>query len=184
MLKKGDVIFISDQTEKNISKLSMGYGGNSYYHCALYIGSEMVIESVKGAGVIKDNISKYYDKEILVARVNENEHFIDKVIIQAEKLIGSSYNDLFLPSIAGKLYCSELIHEVFNLVSRKKYFTQHKLNYISADDSLVSQYWIDFYAEHGLKVPQDKPGSHPNNLSLDKHFVERFLLKNIFKIDS
>jgi hypothetical protein len=85
-----------------------------------------------------------------------------------------------LPNIKRKLYCSELIHEAFNLASKQKYFTQHKLNYISESDSSVSQYWIEFYAQHGLKVPQGLSGSHPNNLSLDEKFYKRFFLEDIF----
>lgn len=176
-LKKGDVLFISDSSEKNISELSRGYAQDSYYHCALYIGSEEIIEAVKVGGVVKANISKYLNKKILVARVNEDQNFLNKVISQAKEFIGFSYNDLFLPDIKRKLYCSELIHEAFNLVSKQKYFTQHKLNYISESDSSVSQYWIEFYNEYGLKVPQGQPGSHPNNLSLDNKFYERFFLE-------
>lgn len=177
MLRKGDVLFISDSSEKNISELSRGYAQHSYYHCALYIGSGEIIEAVKVGGVIKANISKYLNKKILVARVNEGDSFLNKVILQAKDFIGFSYNDLFLPNIKRKLCCSELIHEAFNLVSKRKYFTQHKLNYISENDFNVSQYWIEFYAQYGLKVPQDQPGSHPNNLSLDKNFCKRFFLE-------
>ncbi|MED7788640.1 YiiX/YebB-like N1pC/P60 family cysteine hydrolase [Francisella sp. 19X1-34] len=175
-LKKGDVLFISDSSEKNISELSRGYDQDSYYHCALYIGSGKIIEAVKISGVIQANISKYLNKKILVARVNESNNFLDKVILQARDFIGFSYNDLFLPNMKEKLYCSELIHEAFNLANKQKYFMQHELNYISETDSKVSQYWIEFYAQHGLKVPQGLSGSHPNNLSLDEKFSERFFL--------
>ncbi|MED7818358.1 MULTISPECIES: YiiX/YebB-like N1pC/P60 family cysteine hydrolase [unclassified Francisella] len=176
-LKKGDVLFISDSSEKNISELSRGYAQHSYYHCALYMGSGEIIEAVKVDGVIKANISKYLNKKILAARVNESNNFLDKVILQAKEFIGFSYNDLFLPDMKRKFYCSELIHEAFNLVSKQKYFTQHKLNYISESDSSVSQYWIEFYNQYGLKAPQGQPGSHPNNLSLDNKFFERFFLE-------
>ncbi|WP_150466951.1 YiiX/YebB-like N1pC/P60 family cysteine hydrolase [Francisella sp. SYW-9] len=175
-LKKGDVLFISDSSEKNISELSRGYAQDSYYHCALYIGSGEIIEAVKVGGVIKSNISKYLNKKILAARVNESNNFLDKVILQAKEFIGFSYNDLFLPDIKRKLYCSELIHEAFNLASKQKYFTQHELNYISENDSTISQYWIEFYNQYGLKVPQGLSGSHPNNLSLDEKFYKRFFL--------
>ncbi|ASG67839.1 hypothetical protein fh0823_08280 [Francisella halioticida] len=175
-LKKGDVIFISDSSEKNISELSMGYDQHSYYHCVLYMGYRELVEAIDINGVIRTDISKYSNKKVLVARVNEDQNFLDKIISQAEEFIGFGYNKLFLPNIEKKLYCSELIHEVFNLVSKQKYFTQHKLNYISESDFTVSQYWIEFYSQHGLKVPQGLSGSHPNNLSLDEKFYERFFL--------
>ncbi|AHH47198.1 hypothetical protein X557_05855 [Francisella tularensis subsp. holarctica PHIT-FT049] len=65
----------------------------------------------------------------------------------------------------------------YNCASNSKYFTQHNLNYIAAENHAVSQYWLDFYSEYGLKVPQGQPGSHPNNLSLDDKFTYKAFLK-------
>lgn len=176
MLRKGDIVFIVDTTEKNISELSVGFGGYSYYHCALYIGDGEIIEAVSSCGVIQDSLSKYANYKMLVARVDETKDFLDRVILQAKKFLGYEYNDLFLPNIKNKLYCSELIHQAFELALNKKYFTQHKLNYVAPNDNEVSRFWIDFYAKYGLKVPQDKSGSHPNNLSLDNKFKFKFFI--------
>ncbi|WP_044247448.1 YiiX/YebB-like N1pC/P60 family cysteine hydrolase [Francisella hispaniensis] len=178
-LKKGDVVFMVDEAEKNISSLSNGFGGYSYSHCALYIGDGNIIEAVPVAGVIQIKLSKYSDKKTLVARVSESKEFLQEVVNNASEFIGLAYNDLFLPDTKGKLYCSELIHVAFNRTSNSKYFTQHKLNYIAAENCAVSQYWLDFYSEHGLKVPQGQPGSHPNNLSLDDKFTYKAFLSSI-----
>lgn len=178
-LKKGDVIFIVDEAEKNISNLSIGFGGYSYYHCALYIGNGDILEAIPVAGVIQTKLSKYLNKKTLISRVSENEEFLEEVVNNAREFIGFAYNDLFLPDLKDKLYCSQLIHEVFDSVCKGKYFSQHTLNYIAIDDVAVSKYWLDFYGEHGLKVPQGEPGSHPNNLSLDKKFTHRAFLGSI-----
>ncbi|APC91179.1 MULTISPECIES: YiiX/YebB-like N1pC/P60 family cysteine hydrolase [Francisella] len=178
-LKKGDVVFIVDEAERNISSLSTGFGGYSYYHCALYIGDGEIIEAVTVAGVIQAKLSKYLDKKTLIARVSESNVFLAKVITIAKGFIGFGYNDLFLPDVKGRLYCSELIHATFNNVSNGKYFTQHKLNYIATNDTEVSQYWLDFYNEYGLKFPQGQPGSHPNNLSLDNKFTYKAFLNSV-----
>ncbi|MBK2105736.1 YiiX/YebB-like N1pC/P60 family cysteine hydrolase [Francisella philomiragia] len=178
-LKMGDVVFIVDDAEKNISSLSTGFGGYSYYHCALYIGNGNIIEAIPVAGVIRAKLSKYSNKKTLVARVSENKEFLQEVVNNASEFIGFAYNDLFLPNIKGKLYCSELIHVAFNSVCEDQYFVQHSLNYIATNDIEVSKYWIDFYGEYGLKVPQGESGSHPNNLSLDKKFTHRAFLGSI-----
>lgn len=174
-LKKGDIIFVVDETEKNISELSVGFDGYSYYHCALYIGSGQIIEAVNIDGVVQSSLSKYKASKILIQRVKEADSFLDKVISKAKDFLGYSYNDLFLPNTKGRLYCSELIHEVFN-IGNEVYFEQHELNYISSKNVFVSQYWADFYGQYGLKVPQGQPGSHPNNLSLDKKFRQKFFI--------
>lgn len=130
------------------------------------------------AGVIQAaKLSKYLGKKTLVARVSESINFLEAVIANAKEFMGFSYNDLFLLDTKGKLYCSELIHVAFNRTSNSKYFTQHRLNYIAADNSAVFQYWLDFYTEYGLKVPQVQSGSHPNNLSLDDKFTYKVFLK-------
>lgn len=63
-LKKGDVIFIVDEAEKNISNLFTGFGGYSYYHCALYMGNGDIIEAIPVAGVIQTKLSKYSNKKL------------------------------------------------------------------------------------------------------------------------
>ena len=176
MLKKGDVIFIVDDSKKNISRLSIGYGDLSYYHCALYIGDGKIIESVAGDGVIVSDLSIYSDNKKLIARTNQDNKFIKDTIDHAHKFIGYKYNDLFLPNTKGCLYCSELIHSVFTLANGANFFKPQKLNYISPIDAEISQNWIDFYEKLGLKVPQGEDGSHPNNLSLDERFSSRFFL--------
>ncbi|MDE5005023.1 hypothetical protein NAI73_11225, partial [Francisella tularensis subsp. holarctica] len=64
--KKGDVVFIVDKAEKNISSLSTGFGVYSYYHCALYIGYGSIIEAIPVEGVIQVKLYKYSDKKTLV----------------------------------------------------------------------------------------------------------------------
>ncbi|QIV96370.1 permuted papain-like amidase YaeF/Yiix C92 family enzyme [Allofrancisella inopinata] len=173
-LRKGDVLFIVDGYEKNISNLSVGYGDYSYYHCSLYIGDSRIIESVKTVGVIIADLAKYSNNKILVGRTAQKDDFLNNVIKYAHKLIGCQYNDLFLPNQSGKFYCSELIHEVFALANKNIFFKMHTLNYISPGDLEVCKYWSDFYSQYGLKVPQGEIGSHPNNLSLDEKFKYRF----------
>ena len=173
-LQKGDVIFIVDDNEKNISSLSVGYGGLSYFHCGIYVGNGKLIEAVKYHGVIEDNVSKYKDKKILVARTKLSIKGIQSAVEGARKCLGYSYNDLFLPNQPSKLYCSELIHLAFFSIDNREFFTPHTLNYFSIEDGKVSDFWVELYAKHGFEVPQGKKGSHPNNLSLDKKFTKRF----------
>lgn len=171
-LKAGDVIFIADSNEKNISSLSVGFGGLSYYHCGIYLGDGKLIEAVKYHGVIIDDVAKYRDNKILVARVDLSPNALAKVITMAKGFVGHKYNDLFLPNQPNKLYCSELIHAAFFAIDNKDFFTQHTLNYFSLEDDNISDFWIELYAEHGHEVPQGEKGSHPNNLSLDKKFAQ------------
>lgn len=116
-LKKGDVIFIVDEAEKDISSLTTSFGGYNYYHCAFIYGDSQIIEAVTVAGIIKAKLSKYLGKKTLVARISESINFLEAVIANAKEFIGFSYNDLFLPDTKCKLYCSELIYVAYNRIS-------------------------------------------------------------------
>jgi hypothetical protein len=175
-LRKGDVVFIVDDNEENISSLSVGYGGLSYYHCGIYLGDGKLIEAVKYHGVIEDDVSKYSIKKILVARIKLTVEDIQKVIDTAKNFLGYDYNDLFLPNQLNKLYCSELVHQAFFSIENQDFFTLHTLNYFSVAENTISDFWIQLYAKHSYEVPQGENGSHPNNLSLDNKFDQLFIL--------
>ena len=177
MLKKGDVIFIANTMEVNISSLSTGYNNFSFYHCCLYIGNNKIIEAVTNDGVIIDNLDKYKKNTKLIARVNENIYFIEKLINKAKQFIGYKYNNLFLPNSKNKLYCSELIHLSFKSANNNQYyFKEHTLNYIDPLTNKIPSYWLNLYKENNINIPQGEKGSHPNNLSLDNRFIFREII--------
>ena len=91
-LKAGDVLFIADDNEKNISSLSVGYGGLSYYHCGIYIGDGRLIEADKYYGVIERDVFKYGNNKILVARTKLRVKDIQKALESARKCLGYGYN--------------------------------------------------------------------------------------------
>jgi len=176
MIKNGDVIFTVGQNEKNISSLSSGYDGFSYYHCSLYIGNNQIIEATPDNGVSISSFSKYKDSVNLVARLDCTESFFEKVIACARTHIGKSYNHLYMPD-TDTLYCSELIHKVFCQANNiKPIFSPQYLNYINEEEYIISDYWIKLYESNNLSVPHGKEGSHPNNLSLDRAFNHRFFI--------
>lgn len=175
-LIRGDIVFIADKSEKNISSLSCGYDGVSFYHCGIYTGNDTIIEAVTYKGVIEANLNKYKPNKKLVARTDLSQQLLEDVITQAKSFIGFRYNDFFLPNQQNSLYCSELVHKAFAISLGKPYFKEHTLNYYCLETRKISNYWHNLYAENGLKVPQGEKGSHPNNLSLDSKFTTRFFI--------
>ena len=176
MLKKGDVIFTADNSEENISSLSLGYADLSYYHCSFYIGNGQIIEAIPNDGVIVSDVLKYQSNKNLVARLSCSVELLDRAIYQAHDALGAKYNDLFLPD-TDDYYCSELIHKIFfRANNNSRVFQSQKLNYLKASESQIAQYWISLYKKHNQTVPHGKDGSHPNNLSLDNAFKTRFFI--------
>ena len=151
MIEKGDVIFMVDLLEKNISELSKGYGGYSYSHCGIYIGDGSIVEAVKDQGVIVSKLESSLGNKNLVCRTNSSPTFINDMIEHANSFKGFDYNELFLPNQDAKLYCSELVHKAFSLANNGEFFKTQKLNYISPNESEVSQYWVEFYKKLLMK---------------------------------
>lgn len=96
-LKKGDVIFIVDEAEKDISSLATSLEVIVIIIVLFIYGDGQIIEAVTVAGIIKAKLSKYLGKKTLFARVSESINFLEAVIANAKEFIGFSYNDYFCP---------------------------------------------------------------------------------------
>ncbi len=77
--------------------------------------------------------------------------------------IGLPYDPYFLPD-NGKLYCSELVQECFFDQNGNRLFPSKPMNFFASDGSLPA-YWQHHFDSLGITVPQDMPGTNPNDMS-------------------
>ena len=77
--------------------------------------------------------------------------------------IGLPYDPYFLPD-NGKLYCSELVQECFFDQNGNRLFPSKPMNFFASDGSLPA-YWQHHFDSLGVAVPQDMPGTNPNDMS-------------------
>ena len=80
------------------------------------------------------------------------------VIARAKKLVGKPYDNAFLPD-NDAYYCSELIQMAFSDI-----FPAKPMNWRD-DEGNLPEYWIKYFEELGIPVPEGVPGTNPTDMS-------------------
>lgn len=84
-------------------------------------------------------------------------------IINAQNFCGREYDHYFLPNNEAK-YCSELVRDVFLKRNGLHYFRRKPMNFKAADGT-YPLYWQQHFAQLGQAIPQNIPGTNPQDLS-------------------
>ncbi len=172
----GDVLFFYDSIDEEaqeIKKVDCGYNGISFYHCAIYIGNNRIVEAVEPL-VAETTLDKYSEHPYLVCST-ANDILGLKASEVAKSLIGYPYNKLYLDEVKS-FYCSSLIHYAYQVANdNKNYFKKHELKFRDAS-GIISEYWNSLYGENSMEVPERMLGSNPSNLSTDEKFVSRYFV--------
>ena len=87
---------------------------------------------------------------------------IDEAVRKAKEFIGTGY-DFAFEAGTEKLYCSELIYEVFRY-NDEPIFPTVAMNFTDSTGE-ISTYWIEYYEKLNRPVPQGEPGTNPGDLS-------------------
>lgn len=169
VLQEGDLLFCCTVEPNAITDVTQGAQGMNIDHVGVVhrIGGDKgplyVIEAKKPV-VCLTPIDTFYreNPHALVGRVNGDVD-IRKSVRRCLMMVGKPYDDLYLPGDSA-VYCSELV----------------QLNYVDSEGNLVfdpvpmsfhdatgqvTDYWLKFYAERGMTVPEGAPGSNPGELS-------------------
>lgn len=182
VLKEGDIIFISSVDEDSdindeIKNLCIGYDGMHFNHVGIYVGNDKMVEAAY-KGVRKTDIIEFLEtagENILVGRI-EDQTLARRSALLSLDYVGLPYNHTYI-ECEEAFYCSQLIHHVYNIANEGQFFEKHRLSYKDTKMREISRYWLDYYNNLGMDVPEGEPGSHPANLSLDERIVSRFFLE-------
>jgi len=86
---------------------------------------------------------------------------IPAAIAQARGMLGKPYNFTYVQA-EDSYYCSDFIERAFRA---DHVFALQPMNFKNPQTGQISQYWIDFYRSKGMQVPQDQPGTNPNDMA-------------------
>lgn len=86
----------------------------------------------------------------------------DAVLSRAAARLGEPYDWEYLPD-NGKMYCSELIYEIFLDNDGAHIFTASPMNFRNEDGSMP-QFWTDLFSRLGASIPEGIEGTNPNGL--------------------
>jgi hypothetical protein len=81
----------------------------------------------------------------------------------AKQFLGLPYDVAFLPN-NGALYCSELVRESYRTENGAFIFDEKPMNFKNSEGEFPL-YWQQLFALIGQEIPQDIPGTNPQDMS-------------------
>ena len=177
-LQEGDLLFQdldSSALCDAIELVTPGYNDANFSHIGFIVsddGKLKVLEAIPPKVILtelEDFLSRSKDKDgnpkVIVGRLKkEYKNTIPKAVEFAYKKIGVDYDDVFLIN-NNSYYCSELLYEAF---SKDSIFQLQAMTFLHPDSGDTLQTWKDYYAELGVKIPENELGINPGIMSLSK----------------
>ena len=149
-LVPGDLVFrVNGETAFGgaVGSVVRGWGDLPVYHVGIYEGAGTVWEAGQ-AGVRRCPLAGWTGRVLAWVRLQE----------------WLPYNDTFLATKKA-FYCSELVVDAFR-ASGLPVFKETPLSFRDPSTGLLVDYWVRYYADRGLEIPEGQAGSHPAHLSL------------------
>ena len=177
-LQEGDLLFQdldSSPLCDAIELVTPGYNDANFSHIGFIVsddGKLKVLEAIPPKVILtelENFLSRSKDKDgnpkVIVGRLKkEYKNTIPKAVEFAYKKIGVDYDDVFLIN-NNSYYCSELLYEAF---SKDSIFQLQAMTFLHPDSGDTLQTWKDYYAELGVKIPENELGINPGIMSLSK----------------
>lgn len=180
-IQSGDLLFVGIPMEYNIetgmaSAIADATGEKgeiNYIHTAILEvdnqGKVWVIDATLKHGVhrhpldtlkkdftLKGGMDPYYE----VMRLKDN-RLASQYVENAKKFIGEPYDEYFKHD-NGRHYCTELVYDSY-VNENGHVFQAHPMNFKNAEGEFPV-YWEQLFAILGESIPQDQPGTNPQDM--------------------
>ena len=177
-LQEGDLLFQdldSSALCDAIELVTPGYNDANFSHIGFIVsddGKLKVLEAIPPKVILtelEDFLSRSKDKDgnpkVIVGRLKkEYKKAIPKAVEFAHKKIGVDYDGIFIMN-NNSYYCSELLYEAF---SKDSIFQLQAMTFLHPESGDTLQTWKAYYAELGVKIPENELGINPGIMSLSK----------------
>ena len=172
-VRDGDLLFVTAAhtgLSGAIDDATATQGQPSFDHVALvaHAGDVAVVLHADEHGSREQPLQAFIDeatakqRQIFVYRLTpEHRPAIPDAIAQARRMLGKPYNDTYVQD-DNRYYCSDFIERAFRA---HHVFALQPMNFKNLQTGKISPYWIDFYRSKGMPVPQDMPGTNPNDMA-------------------
>ncbi len=185
-LKNGDLIFVEAQLDNlsgAINRVTQQTPVANFDHIGLVEisgDSIFVLHASTKLGSNRELLSDFYSKnnnnqqQMLIYRLlNEYQHSISEAIIQAKSMLGKPYNFSYILD-ENAYYCSDFIERAFRADA---VFEHIPMNFKNPTTHQIDDFWTEFYKKQQLEVPQDQPGTNPNQLAASEKLLRLGQLK-------
>ena len=170
-IKNGDFIFVSaenDNLSEAINRVTQTNQNINFDHVGLIEKTKYktyVLHASPKKGSNKEDILDFYkrSKEPLIIYRLKNEYIesIPNAIAEANNMLGKPYNWEYILN-EDSYYCSDYIERVFR---KDSIFDFIPMNFKDPKTDEIYPYWNEYYEHLNLNVPQDAPGTNPNQLA-------------------
>lgn len=180
-LQNGDLIFVGAQTEdlsgaiNRVTKISNNRNFDHVGIIEITKDSIFVLHAAPYGGSQREEIKHFYhsqtekNNQIVIYRLKPKyQSAIPNAISVAKSLLGKEYNWEYILN-DDTLYCSDFIERAFR---KDSIFNLIPMNFKNLTTGKIDEFWVDFYAKKNLDVPQDEPGTNPNQLAESEKLVE------------
>lgn len=180
-IQNGDLIFVGAQTEElsgAISRVTKLSDQTNFDHVGLIektADSIFVLHAAPMGGSQREEIHHFYtsqtekNNQIVIYRLKkEYQSTIPHAIEKAKTMLGKPYNWLYILN-DNELYCSDFVERAFR---DDKVFQLIPMNFKNKETGVIDTFWVDFYRKKGKEVPQDEPGTNPNQLATSKKLIK------------
>lgn len=173
-LKNGDLVFVTAQKENlsgAINRVTQKNENENYDHIGIIEKKKnaiFVLHAAPKGGSHKETLKKFIKNqtkegsEIYVYRLkSEYQNSIPEAIKKANSLLGKPYNFTYVLN-EETLYCSDFIERIFR---SSQIFELKPMTFINPKTGKTDDFWIKFYQDKNMEVPEGKLGCNPNGMA-------------------
>ncbi len=166
-LCEGDLLFCVSPDGNAITDVTAGIDGRRIDHVAIVHHEKdatFALEAVHRGVVLTpmDSFLLHRDSLVLVGRLRDTVGVVASVQ-RALAFLGRPYDFFFMPDDSA-FYCSELVQKCYRDAAGELVFLPIPMSFHDKTGK-VTPYWKEYYARHGMEVPEGWPGSNPGQLS-------------------
>lgn len=185
-LKNGDLVFVKAKTAHlsgAINRVTQQTAKPGFDHIGIIEVTDQaifVLHASTKLGSDREKLLDFYSKNkanqqrMIVYRLREAyQHTTAAAVQEAKAMLGKAYNFSYILNDE-TYYCSDFIERAF----RKNAVFEHiPMNFKNPATGKIDEFWLKFYEKQQLEVPQDQPGTNPNQLAASEKLIRLGQLK-------
>lgn len=179
-LKNGDLVFVKAKAAHlsgAINRVTQQTAKVDFDHIGLIEvsgDSIFVLHASTKLGSAREKLFDFYSKN----KTNQQQMFIYRLldayqyttaqaVQEAKAMLGKAYNFSYILNDE-TYYCSDFIERAF----RKATVFEHiPMNFKNPATGKIDAFWLRFYEKQQLEVPQNQPGTNPNQLAASEKLL-------------
>ena len=173
-LKNGDLLFVTAQQENlsgAINRVTQTKKTENYDHIGIVEKTKtsiFVLHAAPKGGSQKELFTDFMknqtenNSEVYVYRLKkDDQNAVPKALEKANSLLGKPYNFTYVLNDE-TLYCSDFIERIFR---ENQIFELKPMTFINPKTGKPDDFWVNFYQQKNMEVPEGKLGCNPNGLA-------------------